>query len=272
MSAATVSRQLEIRSRGAAQIKADSKAGRFEAVVSVFGNVDSYGDRMMKGAFVKSLSERGFPPIIWTHTWDDPPIGVTEEAEEVEGIELLDGRKVDGLRLLYQLFVDDNARAKEVDAAQRTLGGDGKPALREYSFAYYTKDELTLDDDEFEPLDARHVRDLLEVDIIEAGPTLLGANDQTGPVALLTALASRRRDGTSKRTKAARAWLEAADALTEVKAGAVLSTANRNRLERAIDALTEILADAQKDDDEDGKTVPEARRLEVAELLAAFPK
>lgn len=271
-------RSLETRQRPVAQLRAledgkseDSK-GRFEAVVSVFGNVDSYGERMIFGAFEKSLAERGFPPIIWTHRWETVPIGVTEEAEEAKGIKLLDGREVDGLRILYRLFVDDNATAREVDTAQRAMGGDGKPALREYSFAFFVKSELNIwdDEDEFEPVDATHVADLLEVDIIEAGPTLIGANPETGPVALLSRL-SRRRDG--KSAKAARAILEAGDAIVGLKAGAVLSQANRARIENAIDALGEVLADADKDQETDtsgGKSTTEERRREVAELLATF--
>lgn len=273
----------EIRSRGALQVRAiddgstgDTK-GRFEAVVSVFGNVDSYGDRILKGFFEDSLKEDGFPPIVWTHQWGEPPIGLTEEAEEVEGIELLDGRKVNGLRLLYRLLVDDNQRAREVDAAQRAIGGDGRPALREYSFAFFVKEALTIDDDDFEPVDATHWRDLVKGKIVEAGPTLIGANDQTGPVALLSAL-SRRRDAKGQRplgAKAAALLLAAAPALDGLKAGAVLSSANRQRLERAIEALEEILADADKEDDDgkqkNGGAAAEQRRAEVVDLLLDLP-
>src|SRR5687768_1326736 len=42
-------------------------AGTFEAIVSVFGNVDYAGDRVMPGAFERTLKERGLPPIYWNH-------------------------------------------------------------------------------------------------------------------------------------------------------------------------------------------------------------
>jgi hypothetical protein len=50
--------------------------GEFEALVSVFGNVDYGGDRVVKGAFAKSLArweEKGDPiPVIWNHMWENP--------------------------------------------------------------------------------------------------------------------------------------------------------------------------------------------------------
>ena len=54
----------------------DDSTGEFEAVVSVFGNVDLQGDRSMPGMFSKSLDrwrERGDPiPVIWSHDWGNP--------------------------------------------------------------------------------------------------------------------------------------------------------------------------------------------------------
>ena len=47
--------------------------GNVEALVSVFGNVDYQGDRVMKGAFDVSLLKwavSGDPiPVIWSHDW-----------------------------------------------------------------------------------------------------------------------------------------------------------------------------------------------------------
>ncbi len=46
-------------------------AGEFEAVVAVFGNIDSYGDVIVKGAFAATLkdwSDSGDPiPVVWSH-------------------------------------------------------------------------------------------------------------------------------------------------------------------------------------------------------------
>src|SRR5690349_18212445 len=71
----------------------DSDApGSFEAVVSVFGNIDSYGDRMIKGAFARTLEEKGNPPVVWSHEWQVPPIGAVESATETDEGLLVKGR------------------------------------------------------------------------------------------------------------------------------------------------------------------------------------
>jgi HK97 family phage prohead protease len=58
----------------------------------VFGNVDSYGDRMVKGAFARTLEEKGMPPVVWSHEWATPPIGNVESATETDEGLLIKGR------------------------------------------------------------------------------------------------------------------------------------------------------------------------------------
>ena len=58
------------------EVKAGRRTGTFTALASVFGNVDSVGDRMLPGSFSKTLErwrESGDPiPVIFSHDWDDP--------------------------------------------------------------------------------------------------------------------------------------------------------------------------------------------------------
>lgn len=61
------------------EIKADDK-GYIEGYGSVFGNVDSYGDKIAPGAFSASLKARK-PKMLWQHDMSDP-IGVWEEVRE----------------------------------------------------------------------------------------------------------------------------------------------------------------------------------------------
>src|SRR5687768_1895338 len=66
---------------------AGGEEGTFEGYASVFGNRDSYGERVASGAFTASLAawqaEGALPPLLWSH---DPaePIGrllsLTEDA------------------------------------------------------------------------------------------------------------------------------------------------------------------------------------------------
>lgn len=143
--------------------------GRFEAIVSVFGNVDHGGDRMVPGCFIRTLNEwksSGDPiPVIWSHDWDNPEshIGWLEDAyEDTTG-------EVPGLHVVGQLDVAENARAAMVSAllAQRRV--------REFSFGYFpVKSQLVEEAEHTWP-----VRELLDVDLFETGPTLLGMNPDT---------------------------------------------------------------------------------------------
>ncbi|MQU72348.1 HK97 family phage prohead protease [Sinorhizobium meliloti] len=74
----------------ALQIKDLSDEGTFEGYGSVFGNVDSYGEKVMPGAFVASLAkhrrEGSTILMLWQHNPDEP-IGVWEDlAEDSKGL------------------------------------------------------------------------------------------------------------------------------------------------------------------------------------------
>jgi HK97 family phage prohead protease len=77
----------EIRLKDHAQrIKAaDGDARSFEGYVSVFGNIDSYGEKVMPGAFADSLArhkrEGTMPLLLWQHNSDDP-IGVWDDLSD----------------------------------------------------------------------------------------------------------------------------------------------------------------------------------------------
>ena len=58
----------------------DDEAGTFEGYGSIFGNIDSYGDVVTKGAFTQTIKERK-PVMLWQH-YSDEPIGVYIEAKE----------------------------------------------------------------------------------------------------------------------------------------------------------------------------------------------
>lgn len=66
--------------------ESESSVGVFTGYASVFGNVDSYGDVMMKGAFADTLKEwEGRKiPVFYGHDLTDPMnnIGYVESAEE----------------------------------------------------------------------------------------------------------------------------------------------------------------------------------------------
>jgi uncharacterized protein len=173
-----------------ADVKAadDAAEGTFEALVSIFGNVDYAGDRVIKGAFADSLTEwktSGDPiPVVFSHRWDDldAHIGKVIDAEERD----------EGLWVKAQLDLDDPAGAK----VHRLLTDR---RLKQFSFAYDVVDERKGDDG---------ANELLKLKVHEVGPTLLGMNPDT---VLLGAKAGRVLSGKNE-TK----LRQAADLLTEV--------------------------------------------------------
>lgn len=176
-------------------------AGTFTAVVSVFGNVDLGGDRVMPGAFTASLNDwatKGDPiPVIWSHNWDDPfaHIGYVESAKETE----------QGLEVKARLDVDRDfaAQVHHLLVSRR---------VTQFSFGYFTKDAEMVEDPDF-----GSVREIRAADLFEVGPTLLGMNPATQ---LLEAASATRYEG---------------------KVGRVLSSKNEERIRAAYDALGQVL-------------------------------
>lgn len=144
-------------------------AGRVEALVSIFGNVDLMGDRVMPGAFEKSIGEwksSGDPiPVVFSHEWGDlwSHIGQVDSIEETPK----------GLRAVYTLDIADNP------AAAQTYKLLKRRTLKEHSFAYDVVNERRAKDG---------ANELTELKLIELGPTLKGANPDTELIAVKAAL------------------------------------------------------------------------------------
>lgn len=147
----------------------DLAEGEFEALVSVFGNVDSYGDVVMPGAFTDSLdawtAKGGVLPTVWSHRWDDP-FAIIGGADPAKARETDDG-------LVVRSVVDlDNPLAAQV----YRLLKEGKVA--QFSFGFEILDAgwgTRKADDGSE----REVFELRKLDLIEVGPCLRGVNTDT---------------------------------------------------------------------------------------------
>lgn len=100
------------------EIKAVQEDGFFSGYASVFGNMDSYGDIVEKGAFAETLSnwqaKNKLPPVLWNHKTDEP-IGVYTLMRE-------DDR---GLYVEGKLLVAEVQRAKEIHALMKAGAVDG---------------------------------------------------------------------------------------------------------------------------------------------------
>lgn len=90
----------------AVQIKLQGESATFEGYASTFGNVDSYGDTIVKGAYAETLKKNGLPKMFFNHDSYEVPLGKWVKAEEDDYGLLLTGE-----------FTPGNAKAEEVRAA-----------------------------------------------------------------------------------------------------------------------------------------------------------
>jgi hypothetical protein len=158
--------------------------GTFEAIWAVFGNEDIDGDIVESGAFLDSWA-RKMPKVVWSHSWMEVPIGVTLEVDEITRGTLdtmLPGgvpEEITGAAWAKaRLAIDDSVRAREVYAALKLTGGDGRPALDEFSWGgRVTRETIEKRDNAF-PI--WHIE---QVDQTEWGPCLKGANPATALIA-----------------------------------------------------------------------------------------
>lgn len=145
---------------------AGESPGMFEAVASTFNTPVKglFYDQVLKpGCFARTLSEHGLPALVWSHDWDTPPIGVTLSAEETS----------EGLQATARLFVDegeDSPVARQVWTAMKAKGGDGRPALREFSIGF------NIVEADWEVHNEEEILAIHDVDLIEFGPCLRGRN------------------------------------------------------------------------------------------------
>ena len=89
-----------------AQFKLESDGAGFVGYASTFGNVDSYGDTIVKGAYADTLKAHGLPKMFFNHNANAVPIGKWVDAKEDDYGLLLKGE-----------FTPGNALAEEVRAA-----------------------------------------------------------------------------------------------------------------------------------------------------------
>lgn len=190
--------------------------GQFTAYASVFGNVDSYGDVVMPGAFAKTLSEwtkSGNPiPLLFGHNMSDPDynLGSVMSAEE----------DAVGLKITAQLDLE-NPKALQT---YRMLKGR---RINQMSFAY---DEI-----ESGPAthDGNHVWELRELKVYEVSVVTIGANQETEILAVKSMPSVAER------------------ALRDIKAGRVLASKSESELRGAHEAIGRVLSALDSTSDEE---------------------
>lgn len=168
----------------------DGKKGIVEMFVSVMGNIDHGGDKVMPGAFedaIKRIKDSGRPlPVIWSHMWDDPKAYVGEHLE-------LEEKSIDGKTGLWAKQAYDLTKSPDQSHAAQVFDLLARGLVTQASFAYEVHDYSLVDPGEGESSrrwDGK-VRELRKLDLFEAGPCLLGMNPETD----LLEAASRGKSG-----------------------------------------------------------------------------
>lgn len=202
----------------------DQPQGVVEAVVSVFGNVDSAGERILPGAFTQSLIQK-LPKGVWMHQWDQPIAKTIEARELLPGDPLLP----EEIRLLGGLYIK----------AQFNLNTQrGKDAFSDVAFGIVDEFSIGYSVTKQSANKEMGCVDLLELKLYEWSPVLIGCNPATQ-------LVSAKDLGDAV----------AHEADVEVKAGAAFSASNKGTIRSAITSAREIAdrLSAMLGDDEEGE-------------------
>ena len=208
-----------------------SKEGSFEAVVSTYGVIDSYGERVMPGAFDKSIetysqSGRRFK-VLWSHN-PERPIGTAELISMEPGDDRLpeEMRANGGLMAFGQLAMNTTDGQQ---AAEHLAAG----TIDEFSIGFRVMPggDRVADDG---------VRELTQIDLFEVSPVVVGANRATGLVAMKGAFGDFDQH-TAGIVELLNDYIDRLEVRyaqrSESKAGRVFSSRNVSELEALADTL-----------------------------------
>lgn len=165
------------------------KEGQFEAYASVFGNKDSYGDVVVKGAFADTLTgwkdSGNLIPLLFGHNMSDPDynIGHVEDAKEDDhGLLTLNQLDLENPKALQTYRLIKGRRINQMSFAYEVLEG---------GFATRQKDPDDDDSDSEEYFELRKLK-LYEVSVVP-----IGANQETEITAVKAAALAEAalRDG-----------------------------------------------------------------------------
>lgn len=217
-------------------IKADASTdsglaeGQFTGYAAVFGNKDSYGDVILKGAFAESLAESygeggAGVPCYWSHRMDDPDmnVGSTIECREDDH----------GLFVKVQLDLDTQKGAQ----VHRLIKAG---RVRQMSFAYEVQDWAEGKSDEH-----GWYQELRKLKLFEVSVVPVGANQSTELLDVKTRIA-------------------------HVKAGRTISADNEDRLKQAAELIDAVLSSIdptteESDDESPSGEEPESAKSEEPE-------
>lgn len=230
----------------------DDPEGLFAARVSVIGNVDRNGDRIMPGAWDNTkaawVASGKKVPVIWSHEHKDPNayIGWVDPNDiRIDGNDIIMAGKLD---------------VKGNPLALRAFNLLKQGLVSDWSFAYKVNTEKVGKDG---------AREIFDLDLFEVGPTLIGANGMTGtlnvasadltpekiaeaydvPIELVTTQADDVGMKLGTAVDEAMVALDAElESLIEKKIGRVISRRTATKIRDAVAQLNELLSSIDEED------------------------
>lgn len=143
-----------------------------KGVCAVFGNIDSWGDRIMPGAFAKTIQEgRSRVKHLWNHDFSSPPIASITELKEVTREELPEEvlafapEATGGLMVAREYY--------DTDLSNWVLQALDKGDVNEMSFGYDVLKSAESEENETK------VRNLVELKLFDTSDVLWGMNSAT---------------------------------------------------------------------------------------------
>ena len=168
----------EFKSLNFSNIKAESSGRVRTGIAAVFGNIDAANDRIMPGAFAKTIAEGATRcKHLWSHSWEHPPIASIKELRELSRNELppevlAKAPEATGGLLVKREYYDvefANWILKAIDA------GD----VNEMSFAYDVLQSSYVTESKADSDQTHEVRELKELRLYDTSDVLLGCNSAT---------------------------------------------------------------------------------------------
>lgn len=197
--------------------------GQFTGYASVFGNKDSYGDVVVKGAFAESLTAYGEKgagvPAYWSHQMQDPDMNIGKTVEAYEDDH--------GLFVKVQLDLE-TAKGQQV----HRLIKDGR--VSQMSFAYDVLEGAWVDEKDAAGNYKGHY-ELRKMKLHEVSVVPVGANQETELLAVKGGAVEISGTGN--------------DLHLSLKLGRAISAKTESKIVAARDALNEILESTKESDE-----------------------
>lgn len=157
-------------------LKSEASGRVRTGIAAVFGNIDSYGDRVMPGAFAKTIAEGARRcRHLWNHSYEHPPTASIVELREVSRGELPPEVLAKSPDATGGLVV--KREYYDTELSNWILAAIDKGDINEMSFAYDTVQAVTkTEPDPNDPEKSVEVHELTELRLYDTSDVLWGCN------------------------------------------------------------------------------------------------